>query len=49
VDWSDEQTDDPLYADKPNFYKVEKCNYGTKVDSLVFFGGAPLTVHRGFI
>ena len=22
-DWSDEQTDDPLYADLRNFYKVE--------------------------
>ena len=24
TDWSDEQTDDPLYADDRNFYKVEK-------------------------
>jgi hypothetical protein len=23
-DWSDETTDDPLYADDRNFYKVEK-------------------------
>jgi hypothetical protein len=23
-DWSNEETDDPLYADRRNFYKVEK-------------------------
>ena len=23
-DWSHEETDDPLYADQHNFYKVEK-------------------------
>ena len=23
IDWSDEETDDPDYADKRNFYKVE--------------------------
>jgi hypothetical protein len=23
-DWSSEETDDPLYADRRNFYKVEK-------------------------
>jgi hypothetical protein len=23
-DWSHEETDDPLYADRRNFYKVEK-------------------------
>ena len=23
-DWSDEETDNPLYADDRNFYKVEK-------------------------
>jgi hypothetical protein len=23
TDWSDEETDDPLYADRRNFYKVE--------------------------
>ena len=22
--WSDEETDDPVYADRRNFYKVEK-------------------------
>ena len=24
LDWSDEETQDPLYADDRNFYKVEK-------------------------
>jgi hypothetical protein len=24
VDWSHEETDDPLHADRRNFYKVEK-------------------------
>ncbi len=24
TDWSDEETDDPHYADRRNFYKVEK-------------------------
>ena len=34
-DWSDEETNDPLYADDRNFYKVEKWTRdGTKVDSL---------------
>jgi hypothetical protein len=38
-DWSDEQTDDPLYADDRNFYKVEKWTKdGTKVDSLLYAG-----------
>src|SRR5215472_12963207 len=35
-DWSDEQTDDPLYADDRNFYKVEKWTKdGTKVDRML--------------
>ena len=36
VDWSDEQTHDPLYADERDFYKVEKWTRdGTAVDILV--------------
>jgi hypothetical protein len=35
-DWSSDETDDPLYADRRNFYKVEKWTRdGTKVDSLL--------------
>jgi hypothetical protein len=26
--WSDEETDDPTYADRRNFYKVEKWSPG---------------------
>jgi hypothetical protein len=26
-DWSHEETDDPLYADRRNFYKVEKFSF----------------------
>jgi len=34
-----EETEDPLYADKRNFYKVEKWTRdGTKVDSLLYAG-----------
>ena len=36
-DWSDETTDNPLYADDRNFYKVEKWTRdGTKVDRLLY-------------
>ena len=36
-DWSDEETDDPLYADRRNFYKVEKWTEdGTKVDCVLY-------------
>jgi hypothetical protein len=38
-DWSDEETDNPLYADDRNFYKVEKWTRdGTKVDSVLYAG-----------
>jgi hypothetical protein len=34
-----EETDDPVYADKRNFYKVEKwTGDGTKVDRLLYAG-----------
>jgi hypothetical protein len=37
--WSDEETDDPLYADDRNFYKVEKWTFDrSKVDSLLHAG-----------
>ena len=40
-DWSDEETNDPLYADDRNFYKVEKWTRdGTKVDSLLYAGNS---------
>jgi hypothetical protein len=38
-DWSDEETDDPLYADDRNFYKVEKWTRdGMKVDRMLYAG-----------
>ena len=38
-DWSDEETDNPLDADKRNFYKVEKWTKdGMQVDRLLFAG-----------
>ena len=37
--WSDEETDDPLYADQRNFYKVEKWTKdGTKIDRMMYAG-----------
>jgi hypothetical protein len=38
-DWSDEQTDDPLYADLRNFYKVEAWSRdGMRIDALLCAG-----------
>jgi hypothetical protein len=38
-DWSDDETDEPLYADDRNFYKVEKWTKdGAKVDRMLFAG-----------
>jgi hypothetical protein len=36
-DWSNEETDDPIYADKHNFYMVEKLTKdGKQVDRLLY-------------
>jgi hypothetical protein len=38
-DWSDEETDNPLLADRWNYYKVEKWTKdGTRVDRLLYAG-----------
>jgi hypothetical protein len=38
-DLSDEETDNPVYADERDFYKVEKWTMdGLKVDSLLYAG-----------
>jgi hypothetical protein len=38
-DWSDEQTDDSLYADLRNFYKVEAWSRdGMHIDALLYAG-----------
>ena len=37
--WSDEETDDPLYADRRNFYKVEKWSRdGLRVELMLYAG-----------
>jgi hypothetical protein len=36
-DWSDEETDDPTYADRRNFYKVEKWSRdGLRVELMLY-------------
>ena len=40
-EWSHEETDDPLYADDRNFYKLEKWTKdGSKVDRLLYAGNS---------
>ena len=40
-DWSHEGTDDPLYADRRNFYKVEKWSAdGLRLEELLFAGNS---------
>jgi hypothetical protein len=39
TDWSDEETDDPRYADRRNFYKVEKWSRdGLRVELMLYAG-----------
>ena len=38
-EWSDEETDDPVYADRRNFYKVEKWSRdGLQVELILYAG-----------
>ena len=38
-DWSDDETDDPHYADRRNFYKVEKWSRdGLRVELMLYAG-----------
>jgi hypothetical protein len=40
-DWSHEETDDPLHADRRNFYKVEKWSRdGQRIEELLFAGNS---------
>jgi hypothetical protein len=40
-DWSDEETDDPIHADRRNFYKVEQWSRDwQRVLDLVFAGSS---------
>jgi hypothetical protein len=39
ANWSDEETDEPLYADRRNFYKVEKWSRdGLRVELMLYAG-----------
>jgi hypothetical protein len=41
TDWSDEETDDPVYADRRNFYKVEKWSRdGLRVELMLYAGNS---------
>jgi hypothetical protein len=40
-DWSDEETDDPVYADRRNFYKVEKWSQdGLRIELVLYAGNS---------
>ena len=44
-DWSAEETDDPHYADRRNFYKVEKWSRGVKgADMKIIVAAAVLSI-----
>jgi hypothetical protein len=41
TDWSDEETDNPVYADRRNFYKVEKWSRdGLRVELMLYAGNS---------
>jgi hypothetical protein len=47
--WSAEETDDPLHADRPNFYKVEKWSSdGQRIEELLFAGNSLAKAQRIF-
>jgi hypothetical protein len=40
-DWSHEETDDPLHADRRNFYKVERWSRdGQHIEDMLFAGSS---------
>ena len=46
-DWSHEETDDPLHADRRNFYKVEKWSKdGQRVNEMLFAGNSLAKAQR---
>ena len=48
-DWSNEETDDPGYADRRNFYKVEKWSRdGQRIEELLFAGNSLAKAQRIF-
>jgi hypothetical protein len=49
ADWSHEETDDPLHADRRNFYKVEKWTRdGQRVEEMLFAGNSLSKAQRIF-
>ena len=49
TNWSDEETDDPIHADRRNFYKVEKWSRdGMRVVELLFAGTSLTKARRIF-
>ena len=48
-DWTHEETDDPLYADQRNFYKIEKWSRdGQQVNEMLFAGSSLAKAQRIF-
>jgi hypothetical protein len=48
-DWSHEETNDPLHADRRNFYKVEKWSRdGQRVNEMLFAGNSLAKAQRIF-
>jgi hypothetical protein len=47
-DWAHEETDDPLHADRRNFYKVEKWSSDGRVAELLFAGNSLAKAQRIF-
>jgi hypothetical protein len=45
--WSDEETDDPLYADRRNFYKVEKWTEDEQRSRRTRIGADPKSLSEG--
>jgi hypothetical protein len=47
--WFAEETDDPLNADRRNFYKLEKwCKDGKQIEELLFVGSVLAKAQRVF-
>jgi hypothetical protein len=47
--WSHEETDDPGFADRRNFYKVEKWSRdGQRIEELLFAGNSLAKAQRIF-
>jgi hypothetical protein len=46
-DWSSEETDDPVHADRRNFYKVEKWSRdGLRIELMLYAGNSLVKTWR---